>query len=94
MSQRARQGFDDHGHAEAALKGRALLAAERRVAAVRPGEGFGTVVAGKDHDGVVGDAEIVDLLEDGADFDRRSARVTIARENLVREFALPNYGMS
>ena len=58
----------DHRHAEPAFEGRALLAAERRVAAVGPGKGLGAVIAGENDDGVVGNAEVVDLLENGADF--------------------------
>ena len=56
----------DHRHAEAAFKGRAFLAAERGVAAVRPGKDLGAVIAGENHDGVVGDAEVIDLLEDSS----------------------------
>ncbi len=44
-----------------------LLAAERRGAAVGPGEGLGAVVGGVDDDRVIGDAEIVELLQDLAD---------------------------
>src|SRR5262249_55087134 len=40
-----------------------LLAAIRRRAAVGPGERLGAVVGGVDDDRVVGDAEIVELLE-------------------------------
>ena len=40
-----------------------LLAAERRRAAVRPTHDLGAVVGREDDDGVVGDAEIVELLE-------------------------------
>ena len=58
---------DEHRHAEAAFPGRALLAVERRRAAVRPGPGLGAVVGAVDHDGVVGDAEIIELLEQAAD---------------------------
>jgi len=49
--------------AEAALPAQALLAPERRGAPVGPGELLGAVVGGKDHDGVVGDAEGVQLGE-------------------------------
>ena len=58
----------NHRHAEAAFEGRALFAPERRVATVRPAEDFRAVVAGKDDDGVVGDAKIIHFLEDAADF--------------------------
>src|SRR6266403_2117334 len=51
-----------HGHAEAALEGRALLAPERVIPAIRPGEDLGAIVAREDHDGVVGNAEIVQVL--------------------------------
>src|SRR5262249_38312421 len=44
-----------------------LLAAERRRAAVGPGERLGAVVRGVDHDRIVGDAEIVELLQELAD---------------------------
>ena len=54
-------------HAEAALPGRALLAVERRDAAVRPGHRLGAVVGAVDDDGVVGDAEVVELLQQRAD---------------------------
>ena len=50
-------------HAVAAFPIGVLLAAERRCATVWPSKGLGTVVGGVDHDGVVGDAEIVELLE-------------------------------
>ena len=40
---------------------------ERRDAAVRPGHGLGAVVGGVDDDRVVGDAEVVELLEHRAD---------------------------
>ena len=46
---------------------RALLAAERRVAAVRPQHQLVAVVRGVDDDGVVGDAHVVELLEQRAD---------------------------
>ena len=54
-------------HAVAAFPVGVLLAAERRGAAVGPGERLGAVVGGVDHDGVVGDAEIVELLQELAD---------------------------
>jgi hypothetical protein len=44
-----------------------LLAAEHRGAAVGPGEGLGAVVGRIHHDGVVGDAELVELREQLAD---------------------------
>ena len=55
--------LDQHGHAEAAFVHRALLAAERMVAAIGPAEDFRAVVAGEHHDRVVGDAEFVQLGE-------------------------------
>src|SRR6516165_5663757 len=55
------------GHAIAALPVGVLLAAERRRAAVGPGERLGAVVGGVDHDRIVGDAEIVELLQELAD---------------------------
>ena len=54
-------------HAVAAFPVGVLLAAERRGAAVGPGERLGAVVGGVDHDRVVGDAEIVELLQQLAD---------------------------
>ena len=56
-----------HRDAEAAFPGRALLAVERRHGAVRPQRDLGAVVGGVDDDGVVGDAEVVELLEQLAD---------------------------
>src|SRR5262249_21851543 len=44
----------DARHSEATLVGRSLLALERRVAAVRPGECLGSVVGAEDEDGVLG----------------------------------------
>ena len=58
---------DHRRHAVAALPVGVLLAAERRGAAVGPGERLGAVVGGVDHDRVVGDAEIVELLQKLAD---------------------------
>src|SRR6266850_6117221 len=40
----------NHRHAKSAFVRRALLAAERGVAAIRPGKGLGAVIAGEDHD--------------------------------------------
>ena len=54
-------------HAIAAFPVGVLLAAERRGAAVGPGERLGAVVGGVDHDRVVGDAEVVELLQELAD---------------------------
>ena len=54
-------------HAIAALPVGVLLAAERRRAAVRPAHDLGAVVGGVDHDGVVGDLEVVELLQELAD---------------------------
>ena len=42
---------------------RVLLAAEHRRAAIGPGEGLGAVVGGIHHDGVVLDAELLELVE-------------------------------
>ena len=66
-------GLDDAGpahrqrHAVAALPVGVLLAAERRRAAVRPAHHLGAVVRRVDDDGVVGDAEVVELLQQLAD---------------------------
>ena len=58
---------DQRRHAVAALPVGVLLAAEHGGAAVGPGEGLGTVVGRVHHDGVVGDAELVELGEQLAD---------------------------
>ena len=58
---------DERRHAEGAFPVGRLLALERRGAAIGPGEDFGAVVGGVDDDGVVGDAEVVELLEKLAD---------------------------
>ncbi len=52
---------------ETAFVGRALLAFERRVAAVRPGEGLGAVIGGEKNDGAVVLAHVIKLLQDQAD---------------------------
>ena len=54
-------------HAVAAFPVRVLLALERRGAAVRPREDLGAVVGRPDDDGVVGDAEVIELLQELAD---------------------------
>jgi CBS domain-containing protein len=59
--------FDEAGHAEGAFPVRVLLAAEGRGAGVRPGVVVRAVVGGVLDDGVVGDAEFVDELEQLAD---------------------------
>jgi hypothetical protein len=48
---------------EATLPAQALLTPERRGAAVGPGELLGTVVGGEHDDGVVSDAQLVELAE-------------------------------
>ena len=58
---------DEAGHAHAAFPGRALLAAERRVAAVGPHHQLVAVVGRVDDDRVVGDAEVLELLQQHAD---------------------------
>src|SRR5262249_20007561 len=58
---------DEHRHAEAAFPRRSLLAVERRHAAVGPGYQLRAVVGAVDDDRVVGDPEIVELLEHPAD---------------------------
>src|SRR5215475_3346601 len=58
---------DDAGSTETALVGGPLGAFEWRHAAVRPSEDLGTVVGRKDQDGVVGLADIVQVLHDGTD---------------------------
>ena len=59
--------LDEGGHAEAALPGRPLLTVEGDGTAVGPGEGLGAVVGGVEDDGVVVDAEFLDLGKDTAD---------------------------
>ena len=54
-------------HSEAPLKGRALLSVERADAAVRPTELLRTVVRAINNDGVVGNAELVQLVEEQSD---------------------------
>ena len=54
-------------HAERAFPVGRLLALERRRAAVGPGHDLGAVVGRVDDDGVVGDAEVVELLQQLAD---------------------------
>ena len=61
-------GPADHlGHAERALPVRVLLAAERRHAAVRPRVHVRPVVGRVDDDRVLGDPELVELVEQRAD---------------------------
>src|SRR3974390_2308994 len=48
---------------EAAFKYRALGGAERRHSAIGPGKNFGAVVGREDVDGVVGDGNIIEVLE-------------------------------
>src|SRR5579883_426661 len=55
------------GHAKAAFQHRPLGAGERSLAAIWPGEVFSAVVRGENHNRVVVDTEIFDLLHDGAD---------------------------
>ena len=55
------------GHAVAAFPLRVLLAAEHRGAAVGPAQGFGAVVGGIHDDGVVLDAQFLELVEQLAD---------------------------
>jgi hypothetical protein len=59
--------FDEAGHAEGAFPVRVLLAAEGRGAGIGPGVVVRAVVGGVLDDGVVGDAEVVDELEQFAD---------------------------
>src|SRR5215470_5136570 len=56
---------DDGGHAEAALADGALGVLERRHAAIWPREYLRAVVRRKDDDGVVGLADLVDMLQQG-----------------------------
>src|SRR5262249_24403678 len=58
---------DDARHAEAALADSALGVLERRHAAIRPSEHLGAIIRGEDDDGVVGLANVVEMLQQGAD---------------------------
>src|SRR5262249_51406402 len=58
---------DNGGDAEAALADGTLGVLERRHAAVRPSEHLGAVVRREDHDRIVGLADLVEMLEQGAD---------------------------
>ena len=55
---------DHRRHAIAAFPVGVLLALERRCAAIGPGECLGAVIGGVNDDRVVGDAEVVELLQD------------------------------
>ena len=54
---------NDHRHAVAAFPVGCLLAAERRLPPSGQVHDLGAIVGGEDDDGVVGDAEVVELLE-------------------------------
>ncbi len=56
-----------HRHAEAAFPGGALFAVERRDAAIGPCPCFRPVVGAIDDNGVVRDAEVIQLFQHGAD---------------------------
>ena len=58
---------EEHRHAVAAFPLGVLLPAEHRRAAVRPAKGFGPVVGGIHHDGVLLEAECLELVEHLAD---------------------------
>ncbi len=58
---------DEARHAPATFPVRILLASERAVGAVRPGVVLGAVVGGVHDDGVVGDAQLIELVEHLAD---------------------------
>ncbi len=58
---------DQAGHPQAAFPGGPLLAAERRVPAVRVKDELVAVVGAVDDDGVFGDPQVLDLLENRAD---------------------------
>jgi len=58
---------DDGRHTEAAFQRRALASGERRLAAVGPCEILRTVVGREDHDGVVVEAVVGQILHDRAD---------------------------
>src|SRR5262249_33932782 len=54
---------DEHGHAEAALPRRSLLAVKLRHTAVWPGSHLGAVIGAVDDDGVLRDPQVVELLQ-------------------------------
>ena len=54
---------DQAGNTECAFKIRRLLAPKGRGAAVGPCKSFGAIVGGVDYDGVVGDTEVIDQLQ-------------------------------
>src|SRR5262249_5594807 len=54
-------------NAHSTFPGAALFSAERRVASVGPEQEFVGVVGGVTSNRVVGDAEVIELLQDGAD---------------------------
>src|SRR4029079_16460895 len=58
---------DHAGYAEATFHDGALALRERRLSAIGPGEDLGAVVGGKDHDGVVIDAHLLELVHHDAD---------------------------
>src|SRR5215475_1286295 len=58
---------DNRRHAEAPLADGALGVLERRHAAIRPREHFRAVVRGENDDGVVGLADVVEMLQQRAD---------------------------
>src|ERR1017187_2900549 len=55
---------DRAGHAPAAIPVRILLAAKRSAPAVGPAQFFGAVVGRVHHDGVVGNTQLVELIEE------------------------------
>src|SRR4029077_10042107 len=57
----------DARHAEAAFADSTFGVLERRHAAVRPGEYFRAVVGAEDDNGVIGFADVVQVLQQGAD---------------------------
>ena len=76
----------DQRHAIAALPVGVLLAAERRRAAVGPAEHLGAVVGRPDHDRVVGDAQVVQLLQELAD-------VAVVLDHAVRADSEPGLAL-
>src|SRR5580704_9693480 len=54
---------DNCRHTECPLPVRIFLAAERRRSRVRPAELIRTVIGGVNHDGVFGNSQVVELLE-------------------------------
>ena len=58
---------EERRHAPCAFPVGVLLTAERRIRAIRPGVILRAIVSGIHDDGVIGDAQLIDLVEDFSD---------------------------